>query len=108
MTYETFTSLARERDFFTAIEHLQSAGTPVEIAKAYHTLMLDAYWKHKDLPCVVRLAPMGIGFCFTHAHRDPALQTELLGVAKGMAYDLGSFTWPGWDEPGISPTAADT
>ena len=30
---------------------------------------------------------------------------KLRSSAKALAYDIGSFTWPGWEEPRISPTA---
>jgi len=32
---------------------------------------------------------------------------RLRSTAKGLAYDVGSLTWPGWEEPGIDPTPED-
>lgn len=65
---------------------------------ALHAEMRAAYWERKDLGEVVRLATEGI-------ERGSA-SDDTKAIAKAFAYDLGSFTWPGWDEPGIaiSPT----
>ena len=52
------------------------------------------------------LAEKGIDYCLAQAvdaaRRDnSALASELRGRAKEIAYNLGSHTWSGWDEPGI-------
>jgi hypothetical protein len=91
---------------FAAIEHIQSHGTPIEIATRYATLVTDFYWKAHDLPAVVTLGRAGIYFCLGHSH-TAGLSVESVdkfrSAAKGLAYNVGSFTWPGWDEPGIHP-----
>jgi hypothetical protein len=38
---------------------------------------------------------------------DPARAAALLAATKGLAYDLASFTWPGWGEEGIVIRPAD-
>jgi hypothetical protein len=38
---------------------------------------------------------------------DPELAVEIKSVAKGLAYNLASFTWPGWDEPGMVISQSD-
>ena len=57
--------------------------------------MKDAYWKDRDIATAVRIGQWGIAT--GRAIKDK----DAMGEVKGMAYDLGSFTWPGWDEPGI-------
>ncbi len=110
--YDQFLTIAHNHDLFTALDHLHSSGTPTQVATLYDQLLRDAYWKHKNLPLATTLATAGIHFCLTHAHHahltpDPSLATSLKSSAKALAYNLASFTWPGWDEPGISPTPAD-
>jgi hypothetical protein len=56
--------------------------------------MRDAYWKRRDIDGVVRIAQ---GALDAAGEADAAA----LAVIKAIAYDLASFTWPGWDEPGI-------
>ncbi len=97
-------------DSFAAIERIQQAGTPAEIAARYAALVSDLYWKAHDLPAVVTVGRAGIIYCLTQS-AAPELPADAIDslrmTAKGLAYDLGSFTWPGWEEPGISPTADD-
>jgi len=63
-----------------------------------HQRMKDAYWKDRDIATTVRIGQWGIAT--GRAIKDK----DAMGEVKGMAYDLGSFTWPGWDEPGIELT----
>ncbi len=109
MTYDTFNALVKERDFQAAIDQLESQGSVLPIAENYHELVVHAYWEQKDLPFVVKIAPAGLAFCISRGQHtvDQALREQLLGIAKRIAYDLASFTWPGWNEPGIAPTDAD-
>jgi hypothetical protein len=57
---------------------------------------LDAYWKTKDLSAAVGLLRDGI------ERGRASSDSAILGKVKAMAYNLASFTWPGWDEPGIT------
>ena len=96
--------LLRDNDSFAAIEHIQAHGSLIEIAARYATLVADFYWKAHDLPAVVTIGRAGIYFCLGHS-QTAGLSVERVGkfrsAAKGLAYNVGSFTWPGWDEPGI-------
>jgi hypothetical protein len=107
--YETLVTLAREVDPFAMAEHLQALGSPREVAEAYDQLLRDAYWSHKDIAMVVALATAGIYYCFAHARlaADDAARRDFKSTAKVLAYNLGSFTWPGWDEPGVTICAMD-
>ena len=58
----------------------------------------------KDIPAVILIARMGIQHGLTAAviETDPVRNAALRSAAKALAYDLASFTWPGWDEPGVA------
>ena len=60
-----------------------------------HGEIRAAYWERKDLDEVVRLAREAID------GGSQSSDDKVLGWTKAIAYDLASFTWPGWDEPGI-------
>lgn len=100
--------LLRTGDSFAAAEHLEREGDARTVGKRYFGVMNALYWKKHDLPAVVTVARPGIHYCLSRA-RDAgeAEAADLRGIAKSMAYDLASFTWIGWDEPGIRITAAD-
>jgi len=100
--------LLRTVDSLAAAEFLEAEGEPKAIGKHYYRVMNDLYWKRHDLPALVTVARFGIHYCLSRAQGMPVAQAaELRGLGKTMAYDLASFTWPGWDEPGIQPTPAD-
>jgi hypothetical protein len=97
-------------DSFVAIEKIQAGGTALEIAERYRLLVSDLYWKGRDLAAVVVMGRAGIIYCLGQSLVAGVLEEEALklrSVAKGLAYDLGSFTWPGWEEAGISPTSEE-
>lgn len=70
--------------------------------KAYTEAMRHAYWEDKDLSAAMAIAWAGISRLLAMAHGADAEQAyELRSQAKALSYDLASFTWAGWDEPGI-------
>jgi hypothetical protein len=73
---------------------------PADLQRA-HAEMRAAYWERKDVAQVVAIATDAIGR--GRGSTDPTV----LAWVKVIAYDLASFTWPGWDEPGIRLTPAD-
>jgi hypothetical protein len=107
--YETLVTLLEHVDAFAVAEHLQALGTPSEVSNAYDQLLRNAYWEHKDLRLVMLLGTAGIYYNFAHAKLAADDETRLgfKSGAKRLAYNMGSFSWPGWDEPGIVITTAD-
>ncbi|HEY4329720.1 MAG TPA: hypothetical protein VGN88_08285 [Phycisphaerae bacterium] len=107
ISLDAFLKLSREKNFFAAVIALEESGTPEEVGKAFEELHLDAYWKRIDLPLAALLLHAGILFCLGRAKLevDVALQNKMRSTAKGLAYNLASFTWPGWDEPEMRPTS---
>lgn len=65
---------------------------------AYREAMKQAYWTEHDVPSMVALGCAGLALALEDAG---AGDEEALSVAKSIAYDLASFTWPGWGEEGV-------
>jgi hypothetical protein len=107
---EVLTSAARaalgQTGRYTVIELLAREDAAVA-AQVYAALQLDLYWKRKDLPGVVAVSLAGIQHALTAAHASGDDADAFLGSAKRLAYNLASFTWPGWDEPDLAPTPAE-
>lgn len=83
--------------------------SPLESIQHLCDLARDAYWKQKDLPAAIAHSQSAITQAFAEAARttDSDLSLKLRGLAKAAAFNLASFTWPAWDEPGITVTPAD-
>ncbi len=99
----------RDEGAFAAIAMLSGVDDADTVAEAYRTAMRTAYWDDKDVTLTTALAYAGVSRLLAEARRADDDQAYVLrSFAKGLVYDLASFTWPGWDEPGIeiSPTDA--
>jgi hypothetical protein len=90
-------------DSFAAIEYLNRQGDALAVARAYANVVNHLYWKAKHLPYVIAMARAGIQYDLSAAlaEPDPRLAGELRSMAKKMARDLASFTWPGWAEEDV-------
>ena len=81
-----------------ALSELDLAASP----DAYSEAMRRAYWEDKDLSGSMAIGFAGISRFLAEAHgAEPGRAYDLRSRAKALTYDLASFTWPGWDEPGI-------
>ena len=113
---DTALALLAERGPLGAIEWLSRQNDPPSIASTYADVVVHQYWVAHDLASVIQVGLAGIQFCLNLAHKysvdvagqvdgrkltSPSLAESLKGTAKGLSYNLGSFCWPGWDEPGI-------
>jgi hypothetical protein len=107
--YETLVTLLEHVDAFAVVEHLQALGTPSEVSNAYDQLLRDAYWEHKDLRMVMLLGTAGMYYNIAHAKlaADDETRMAFKSAAKRLAYNMGSFSWTGWNEPGITITPAE-
>ena len=91
---------------FAAIASLAEVDDLSEAADAYRQAMKSAYWDEKDLALVSAIAYAGASRLLTAARsvdEDAAYETR--SAVKALMYDLASFTWPGWDEPGVAISA---
>lgn len=107
--YEDTIQLLCESDTFAALQLIERDGKAVEIAQRYDELVRDLYWKAKNVAAVIVVARGGIHYCLTTmAEMNNYKDRELFGgFAKKMAFNLASFLWPGWDEPGVSLSSGD-
>ncbi|HZZ43594.1 MAG TPA: hypothetical protein VFE58_11705 [Tepidisphaeraceae bacterium] len=82
--------------------------TPEQIAQQLFNRAHSAYWKDKDLPTSLSQGHACIQHALSCAEQSPPdLANRLHSIAKSAAYNIASFTWPGWQEPGITITPAD-
>lgn len=93
------------KDSFQVIEYITSLGDEIEVAKNFNNLILDLYWKDKSLPYTVVMGRAGLQYILQKSteleKKDPKKAKQLKVYAKKLAYNISSFTWPGWDEPGV-------
>ncbi|HTL29215.1 MAG TPA: hypothetical protein VL282_08340, partial [Tepidisphaeraceae bacterium] len=103
MTHQDLLRLLQESDSFAAIESIAGQGDALTVSKLFATMANDLYWKVKNLPGAIAISQAGITYSLTTAlrERDTEIANQLRGQAKAIAFNLGSFCWPGWDEPGI-------
>jgi hypothetical protein len=102
--------LLEHGDSFQAIQYIHSGGGPVAVMERYAAVVDDLYWQKKDLTSTILMARAALQFGLMYWEgSNPGDETALQrkGHAKAIAYNLGSFTWPGWDEPGIVITDRD-
>jgi aspartyl/asparaginyl-tRNA synthetase len=104
-------ALLKEHDTFKAIEYINDQGEPQTVAKIYSNLVNDFYWKEKAFSEVITFSRAGIQYCLTKAQEiakdDVEKVVQLKTTAKIISYNLASYTWPGWDEKGISISQSD-
>ena len=98
----------RTEGAFAAIAELATIDDPAEAAEAYSEAMRTAYWDDKDVHLTMAIAYAGVSRLLNAADgADEATAHDLRSKAKGMTYDLASFTWAGWDEPGVDIAPSD-
>ena len=118
-----------DEDPWSAVESVVAPPVPPLVAAER---LLDAarhaYWDHRDLARTRHFAQAAAQHALTAAtaadatppapatddaerpaaEPDPAAAAEALrSIAKAALHDLASFTWPGWNQDGICPDAAD-
>ncbi len=104
--WQEIRALIRAGDSLAIAEVIARQGDPQTVAGLYNSIVRDLYYNAHDLKAVVLVAQKGIDYCLSQAvqasgRHQADLADEFRGRAKDLAYNLGSYTWPGWDEPGI-------
>lgn len=89
--------LARE-DSFRAIEFVMAMNDPRDTMGVFALLTRDLYWENRNLPAAMAIGRAGIQF---------GIDNDMRSEAKALAYDLSSFCWPGWNEPGVMIEESD-
>jgi hypothetical protein len=88
--------MLRESDSWQAIEFLNGQDSLADALAAYDELVRHLYWQEKDVAASLAMGRAGVQAGLQSS--DQALRS----TAKTIAYNLAAFTWPGWDEPGIT------
>ncbi len=92
-----------------AVQSVQRDAVPREVARRFDGLVRELYWERKDLPAAIAVGQGGIGYCLARWQESTdAPERDFFGTqAKVIAFNVASFAWPGWDEPGVRPTASE-
>ena len=115
--FDNVQSIIEKKDLYAASEFVFGLADECDVAEAFGNLVLDCYWKAKSIEQVIHFANAGIHYClartwssgdlgddlYDEIYDDP--ERELLFVAKRMATNAASFTWTGWNEPGVEISA---
>lgn len=115
--FDNVQSIIEKKDLYAASEFVFGLADECDVAEAFGNLVLDCYWKAKSIEQVIHFADAGIHYCLARAsssvdmgedvydeiYDDPA--RELRFIAKRTATNAASFTWIGWDEPGVEISA---
>ncbi len=102
-------NVLNDTDLFAMFEHINQSDVSLQVVQTYAELMSHLYWKEKNLSlsCKVAMAGIQYGLSLATVSSNPDEAYKIKSVAKRMAYDLASFTWPGWNEADIVITSAD-
>ncbi len=96
-------------DSFAVAEYLQWSGTPLVVAGRYGDACGDLYWKAKDIRGALTVGRSAIQYCLTKSREveNEGQAKRLRVIAQELSFDMASFSWPGWEEQGITIEAAD-
>ena len=98
-------------DSFRAIEYISTLGEPADVMSVFELVTRDLYWEKKDLTAAMAIGRAAIQFglvaSLAMTEGDQKAAFRLRGQAKSIAYDLASFSWPGWAESGIEISPSD-
>ena len=104
--YQSVQALIEGKDLFAASAFVLGLGDTQTVAAAFGDLILNCYHRAKSIEQVLHFGSAGIHYCLAAAHahdgKDETAAKKLRFVAKRIATNVASFTWPGWNEPGIS------
>ena len=107
--FDTVQSLSKEKDLYAASEFVLGLADESGVAEIFGNLVLDCYWKAKSTEQMIHFANAGIHYCLAKACADDGIEDdsarELRFAAKRMATNAASFTWIGWEEPGVAISA---
>ena len=103
--------LAKTIDYTAAVEYLISQDDMAEAVQTFNKLQRHCYWQEKNLTQSIAFGRAGIQHALGYARRiqssDPAVAIAFVGRARALCFNLGSFSWAGWDEEGIEVSATD-
>jgi len=62
------------------------------------------YWEKKDLASYVVVTTHLLDTALANSKGDSETAAFFAARSLGLSYDIASFTWPGWNEPGVVVT----
>jgi hypothetical protein len=106
--HETALERGRREGAFAAIAVIAAVEDLSEAANAYREAMRAAYWEDHNVTLATAIAYGGVSRLLAGAATAKTeTASEARSAAKALMYNLASFTWPGWDEPGIEVSASE-
>ena len=98
-------------DVYSVVEFLDGQEDAVAALKTYNQLQRQLYWEEKNLGLSLALGRAGLQQGLQMGRRlastDANLSKQLVGQAKALSYNLGSFAWPGWGDEGPPVSESD-
>jgi tetratricopeptide (TPR) repeat protein len=89
-----------------AIEFLEAQADKRLVLEVCEALMPHYYWQEKNLELSLLFGRTGVklGNDLAAASEDTAESDQLRTHVKIITYNIASFSWTGWDEPGVQIT----
>jgi tetratricopeptide (TPR) repeat protein len=101
----------RTEDTFRAMQYLERQADQAAALEAFNLLMKTLYWDERDLANVLIVGISGIHFGISTsealAKSNPGRAVALKQATARIAYNLASYTWPGWEEAGVEISIND-
>ena len=90
----------------SALEFLEAQEDKRLVLEVCEALMPHYYWQEKNLELSLLFGRTGVrlGNELATASEDPVEVDQLRTHVKIICYNIASFSWPGWDESGITIT----
>jgi hypothetical protein len=109
MNLQTALQLLTAADSYAAIEYLNAEDSATVVLESYLELLRQLYWEEKNLFGILAIGRAGIRYGLEAARlgEDDAQVAGLKRKTRALAFNLASYTWPGWGEAGIEPGASD-
>ncbi|MCO5183768.1 MAG: hypothetical protein M9965_07500 [Anaerolineae bacterium] len=100
---------AKQDDTFNVLALASQHPDSAEAIGALNAAIRHFYWQEPNLAMIVKLSWAGIQWALHLGATEYNSETAyaVLSGAKGLAYNLASFVWPGWGKPdlGVDATA---
>jgi hypothetical protein len=80
------------------------AVSPESFLAAARLVRQSLYWEKKDLASYVVVATHLLDTALANAKGSSGGAEFFMARSLGLSYDIASFTWPGWNEPGVIVT----
>lgn len=99
--------LFEDQDHFAAIAHVATIENEGMACNVLGDLLFMMYYEKKNLTAALRFGQAAVKHAIAAANAADAAGDDdrakmFRGYARSMCYNIASFTWPGWNEEGIT------